>query len=120
MYRLNNAETSVASAYEQKMTRRDLTNLRHNMHDMCTRSNTNFDCSKFLRDDVTVSSTSNGVLVNTGGIKPSTVTTTAAILPTSEIVVKNNRTVNVDPLREMYVGRYNNSDTTNCGLYNKT
>lgn len=34
--------------YDRDQIRRDLNSLRRNMHELCTRSTTGFDCSRFL------------------------------------------------------------------------
>ncbi|AKN81015.1 hypothetical protein [Lonomia obliqua multiple nucleopolyhedrovirus] len=50
----NNALNARHYDYDRDQLKRDINNLRHNMHDLCTRTSTNFDCSKFLRNDNTV------------------------------------------------------------------
>ncbi|AAN28124.1 hypothetical protein QKT50_gp003 [Rachiplusia ou multiple nucleopolyhedrovirus] len=50
--RINNAPV-VASQhdYDRDQIKRELNSLRRNVHDLCTRSGTSFDCNKFLRSD---------------------------------------------------------------------
>jgi hypothetical protein len=34
--------------YDREQIRRDLNSLRHNVHELCTRSTTGFDCNRIL------------------------------------------------------------------------
>ncbi|UZE89809.1 hypothetical protein [Parapoynx stagnalis nucleopolyhedrovirus] len=49
----NTTSTSNVRRYDtsQDQIRNEINTLRHNMHDLCTRTSTNFDCNKFLTSD---------------------------------------------------------------------
>ncbi|AGA16161.1 hypothetical protein [Thysanoplusia orichalcea nucleopolyhedrovirus] len=51
--RIHNATTVVASQhnYDPDQIKRELNSLRRNVHDLCTRSGTSFDCNRFLRSE---------------------------------------------------------------------
>jgi Protein of unknown function (DUF2576) len=49
----NTTSTSNVRRYDnsQDQIRNEINTLRYNMHDLCTRTSTNFDCNKFLTGD---------------------------------------------------------------------
>ncbi|ABM05441.1 Mv-ORF125 peptide [Maruca vitrata nucleopolyhedrovirus] len=50
--RINNAPVvSSQTDYDRDQIKREINSLRRNVHDLCTRSGTSFDCNKFLRSD---------------------------------------------------------------------
>lgn len=52
--------------YDQDHVRNELNTLRHNMHELCTRTMTNFDCNRFLPSNDSI--INNKLLTNTGSV----------------------------------------------------
>ncbi|USC25990.1 hypothetical protein [Palpita vitrealis nucleopolyhedrovirus] len=96
MYRtskLNNATLVTSTSqrdYDTVQMKHELNSLRRNLHDLCARSNTSFDCNKFLRtDDVTTSTIATIASKNT--INPSDTVLIQQTQPIRETVNNDTR-----------------------------